>query len=149
RHRSMADLATALERIAARRPARWIAAAAAMAAAAGLTFALGRGSAADASADAAACQAGQAQLAGAWDAARRDELVAALTATGRPCAAAAARAAGPALGRSAGGWVAAYTDACEATRARGEQSAALLDRRMACLARRRGELDALVTLLAS
>ncbi|HLU67933.1 MAG TPA: tetratricopeptide repeat protein, partial [Kofleriaceae bacterium] len=51
--------------------------------------------------------------------------------------------------RYAGGWVAAYTDACEATHARGEQSAALLDRRMACLARRRGELDALVTLLAS
>src|SRR5690606_9905132 len=106
RHRSMADLATALERIAARRPARWIAAAAAMAAAAGLTFALGRGSAADASADAAARQAGQAQLAGAWDAARRDELVAALTATGRPYAAAAARAAAAALDRYAGGWVA-------------------------------------------
>ena len=44
-------------------------------------------------------------------------------------------------------WVAARTDACEATH-RGEQSPALLDLRMACLDERRTQLNATVEELA-
>ncbi len=44
-------------------------------------------------------------------------------------------------------WAAAHQDACQA-HARGEQSPLLLDLRMACLERRRGELTALVDRLA-
>ena len=47
----------------------------------------------------------------------------------------------------AGEWVTMYTDACEATRLRGEQSEGLLDRRMSCLEERRRELEALVGVL--
>ncbi|HVH98391.1 MAG TPA: tetratricopeptide repeat protein [Enhygromyxa sp.] len=46
-----------------------------------------------------------------------------------------------------GDWVAQRTDACEATHARGEQSAELLDLRMACFDRRLAELDALIGVL--
>ena len=45
-------------------------------------------------------------------------------------------------------WIAQHTEVCEATHRRGEQSPELLDRRMACLDRRRQELGALVGLLA-
>jgi tetratricopeptide (TPR) repeat protein/predicted Ser/Thr protein kinase len=44
-------------------------------------------------------------------------------------------------------WSEVRTDACEATRVRGEQSAELLDRRMACLDRRAEEASALADLL--
>src|SRR5262249_53129293 len=45
------------------------------------------------------------------------------------------------------GWGRARKDACEATHVRHEQSEALLDLRMRCLARARAEIGALVTLL--
>src|SRR5262249_44584583 len=41
-------------------------------------------------------------------------------------------------------WVAMHTDACRATRVRGEQSDQLLSLRMACLARRRAQAVALL-----
>src|SRR6185503_9110999 len=44
-------------------------------------------------------------------------------------------------------WVAARTDACRATRVRGDQSERVLDLRMRCLDRRRDELGGLVTAL--
>jgi tetratricopeptide (TPR) repeat protein len=46
------------------------------------------------------------------------------------------------------GWIAAHRDACEATRVHGHQSEALLDRRMACLDKRRRALEAAVDTLA-
>src|SRR5262249_5531723 len=45
-------------------------------------------------------------------------------------------------------WATAHRDVCEATQVRGEQSADLLDRRMACLRQEREELRALVDVLA-
>jgi tetratricopeptide (TPR) repeat protein/predicted Ser/Thr protein kinase len=45
-------------------------------------------------------------------------------------------------------WVDMYTDACEATQVRGEQSAEILDLRMACLNERLGSARALVDVLA-
>jgi len=45
-------------------------------------------------------------------------------------------------------WVQMHTEACEATRLRGEQSTRLLERRNQCLQERLDELDALATILA-
>ncbi len=47
----------------------------------------------------------------------------------------------------AGGWVAQHQDACEATHVRHEQSSDLLDRRTACLQRRKAALAALLSVL--
>ncbi len=44
-------------------------------------------------------------------------------------------------------WATMHTEACEATRVAGEQSAEMLDRRMACLSQRRASLDNVVGLL--
>ncbi|HWN70898.1 MAG TPA: serine/threonine-protein kinase, partial [Haliangium sp.] len=46
-------------------------------------------------------------------------------------------------------WIAVYTETCEATHVRGEQSAELLDLRMLCLAQRLDQVDALAGMLAS
>ncbi len=48
----------------------------------------------------------------------------------------------------ASGWVEAHTDACEATHVRNEQSAEVLDLRMACLRRAKGDLSALAGVFA-
>ena len=46
-------------------------------------------------------------------------------------------------------WIDSHTQACEATRVYGEQSEELLDRRMSCLAQRRGELAAVSAALVA
>jgi eukaryotic-like serine/threonine-protein kinase len=51
------------------------------------------------------------------------------------------------LDRYAASWFTMHREACEANKVRGEESDALLDLRMQCLARRLAELDALVDLL--
>ena len=53
------------------------------------------------------------------------------------------------LDRYARAWAAARVEVCTATRVRGEQSDSLLDLRMACLAQRRDDLDALVRTIAA
>jgi tetratricopeptide (TPR) repeat protein len=53
------------------------------------------------------------------------------------------------LDRYASAWLAMRRDACEATHVRGEQSAEVLDLRMACLDDRRDSLAALTNLLAT
>jgi serine/threonine protein kinase/tetratricopeptide (TPR) repeat protein len=63
----------------------------------------------------------------------RQEMRCAFLATGKRYAEAAYENASRALDRYAGEWVAMYTDACEATHVRGEQSAEVLDLRMASL----------------
>jgi hypothetical protein len=73
---------------------------------------------------------------------------AAFVATGAPYAADAVRGASEALDAYAGAWASMHTEACEATRVRGEQSEELLDLRMECLARRLEETRALVEVLA-
>jgi tetratricopeptide (TPR) repeat protein len=93
------------------------------------------------------CTGATARLAGVWDDERRDAVREALLATGVPWAQAAAQGAAERLDAHAADWVAMHTDACRAT-ASGEQAPALLDRRMACLERRREELSALVDVLA-
>jgi len=95
------------------------------------------------------CGGAATQLAGAWDEARAAELRAALHASGLPYAPAAAERVVAGLDAYADQWVAARTDACEATAVRQEQSQELLDRRMACLDERRAALQALVGVLVA
>ena len=90
------------------------------------------------------CADGAAALAGAWDAAQRASVQAALTATG-------SRAVGEVLDGLdlyARDWQAGWRDACRATRVRGEQPEDVLALRMACLDGRRAAMAATVTALA-
>ncbi|MCA9654027.1 MAG: serine/threonine protein kinase [Myxococcales bacterium] len=87
-------------------------------------------------------------LAGRWDEGARDELRRAFAATGRSDY-------GPTLARTeqalddyAAAWLGERRDACEATRVRGEQDEATMDRRMVCLDRAGEALRRVVTALA-
>lgn len=93
------------------------------------------------------CAGGPRRFAQTWDAQRRRAVETALAATGRPFSAGAAREVGALLDAYAHAWSESHREACEATRVRGEQSERLLDLRMRCLERRRGEVAALVELL--
>ena len=94
------------------------------------------------------CHAGGERAAEVWNDHRKAELARSFSDSRTSFAADAARAATGALDAYAAAWTAAYTDTCEATHVRGEQSAALLDTRMACLETDRKELAALVAQLA-
>lgn len=88
------------------------------------------------------CTGAELKLHGVWDAERRRVAEAAFVATKAPGAGSAAQRAFDALDAYASAWVTMHTEACRATRVTGEQSEAVMDRRMRCLARRRDELDA-------
>lgn len=88
-----------------------------------------------------------APLEGVWDDGRRTSVEAALLATGSPLAESTAVRVRGGLDDYAARWTAARTEACEAT-ARGEQSEAMLDLRMACLDGRLDHLRAAVDVLA-
>jgi tetratricopeptide (TPR) repeat protein len=94
------------------------------------------------------CRGGEQKLAEIWDAPTREATRLALQRTGVDYAEPTSMAVRTVLDAYAAGWVAMYTDACEATRLRGEQSESLLDRRMLCLEGRRHELQALVRVFA-
>jgi hypothetical protein len=89
------------------------------------------------------CRGAADELAEAWDDAARARLGTALRGAG-PRGAQVWAAVEPQLDAYAAAWVEMRTDACEATRLRGEQSEPLLDLRVACLDRRRDRLRALV-----
>jgi eukaryotic-like serine/threonine-protein kinase len=95
------------------------------------------------------CDDDEIALHGAWDAASRAAVAQVFAASDRPWAATAWEHASPQLDDYAAQWTAMRRDACEATHVRGEQSAALLDRRMACLETRRRGLGAVTELLAA
>jgi hypothetical protein len=94
-------------------------------------------------ADDAPCQGAAARLDGVWDDATRDRVEAAFVGVEREYSARAWQQVQARLDGYADAWVEQHTAACEATRVRAEQSEDLLDRRMACLDRRRAELGAL------
>ena len=94
----------------------------------------------------ALCGGAAQQLAGLWDDDHRQAVRASFRATGAPFADDAFALAARALDGFAASWVATRTDACAATRIRGEQSEELLDLRMECLAERRARTQALVDL---
>jgi tetratricopeptide (TPR) repeat protein len=97
----------------------------------------------------ASCLAGTAELAGAWGADRKAAMTATFGRSTRPYAPDALRLATEALDGYAARWSTMRQQACVATRVTGEQSAELLDLRMACLGRRRDELRALVDAFVS
>lgn len=96
----------------------------------------------------ALCRAGPSRLADVWepsgDGARRHSVHQAFTETGLSFAEETWRRVAHILDQYARGWVEQYTDACEGTHIRGDQSAEVLDLRMACLEGPRTALRALV-----
>lgn len=145
RFASMAELAAELRGTRRRRTRMLLAAA-------GITALLGGGVAlaatrGGASPPADPCEDGANQIAAVYSPLRATELGLAFTGTGLAFAPDAWKATAAHLDRFTSEWSAGYRAACHATRS-GLQSAELLDRRMACLAERKSELDTLVTLLA-
>jgi len=95
------------------------------------------------------CTGAVAAFAPVWNPARRAAIDKTFGASHLPYAPFAAHEVDAALDRYAEGWIAAHTDACRASQIRGEQTEAMLDRRMLCLARRKQETTALVDALAA
>jgi eukaryotic-like serine/threonine-protein kinase len=99
------------------------------------------------------CQGANERLAGAWeltpDGSRRQAMRAAFTASGSPFADESSKRVFGILDDYAKRWVAAYTDACEATHVRGDQSSEVLDLRMACLDGSRSAVRALTGVLST
>ena len=82
-----------------------------------------------------------------WGDAERTAMREAFIDSGRGYAEDAFTRTAAALDRYGASWTAMHQDTCEATHVRQEQSTRALDLRMSCLARRRGEHEALVRLL--
>jgi tetratricopeptide (TPR) repeat protein len=92
------------------------------------------------------CRGGEARVAEIWNAERRERISEVFEKAGGASAWARIE---PMIGRYLDGWRGAYSDACEATLVRREQSQHLLDLRMTCLERRRSDLDALLSIFGS
>jgi tetratricopeptide (TPR) repeat protein len=94
------------------------------------------------------CQGAADEVEAVWGAARRNMVRYGFLATGSPSAAPSFTAVERRIDTYLSGWAAMHVGACEATRVHRQQSEAVLDLRMACLERRRSELDALVTVFS-
>ncbi len=140
---TMDELLAALGRDPQRARRRWLAAATLVTAIAGA----GYGAAVTRSVEAEVCSGASDALAAVWGADRRAAVELALRATGVVYAERAAVASGGLLDDFAGRWISAHTAACVSHR-RGEMSAQLFDRKMACLRQRRAELAATAEVLA-
>ncbi|MFO0632621.1 MAG: serine/threonine-protein kinase [Nannocystaceae bacterium] len=145
----VAQLAEALDRVEGRRRRSLGIAAVGL----GLVAAAGVGAAGNGAWTGAAavpdpCAQARTALAQSWNPTRRAALVGALGATRLPYAGALAEIVGTRLDAHVASWHDARAQVCEATWRRGEQSAALLDRRMACLDAGRDELEALLAAVA-
>ncbi|KIG15138.1 High-affnity carbon uptake protein Hat/HatR [Enhygromyxa salina] len=90
------------------------------------------------------CQGAEAALGEAWDADQRERLHARYAKLNERWAADDEARLISQLDAWAAGWIAAWTDACAATRIRGEQSEDKLDDRMLCLQRRRSRLETFI-----
>jgi serine/threonine protein kinase/tetratricopeptide (TPR) repeat protein len=95
------------------------------------------------------CTGAEQQLAGIWDDGARRQVTDALVATGKPEAADVASRVTRMLDEYTRGWVEASTDACRATRIRGEQTEQLLSLRVVCLDRRLKDVKAVTGVLAA
>ncbi len=140
RHASMAELVRVLERDPAAARRKWFlvaGAAVVLAAGGGLTYrayrqALG------------VCMGEEQKLVGIWDDDAKRDVRAGLAHADDAVSIDVAARVELALDGYTEDWRAMHRSACEATRIRGEQSEALLDRRMECLGDRLRDLDALV-----
>ncbi len=92
------------------------------------------------------CAGGDERIAGLWSPERKAAIHTAFRATGLPFAEGSWLGVERAFDSYARGWSGMHREACEATRVRGEQSEALLDRRMFCLDQRLRDLGALADL---
>ncbi len=99
--------------------------------------------------ESALCAGAEQRLAGVWDDGRREQIRLAFGEVDKPYAQDTLERILPKLQEYAGEWTNMHRDACEATSVRGEQSAAVLDLRMACLYRARASLTATVGALAA
>jgi tetratricopeptide (TPR) repeat protein len=95
------------------------------------------------------CTGAELKLAGLWDDAVRRKVTEALVATGRPDAADVAARATRSVDDYTRAWVEASTEACGATRLRGEQTEEILSLRVVCLDRRLKDVQAVAGVLAS
>ena len=93
------------------------------------------------------CSGGAQYLKEVWDEGRRAQLRQAMLALNSAHAADTFQRTAQLLDAYATSWIAGHRAACRATHVERVQSAELLDRRMACLTRRRGALEALVQVL--
>ena len=93
------------------------------------------------------CSGARAHLDAAWGDATRTGVREALDGIEAPFVAGVGERVESELDAYADAWVEMHTDACEATSVRREQSAMVLDARMACLRRARLELEAITRLL--
>jgi len=97
----------------------------------------------------ALCRGAAQQLAGIWDGPRSAAVQLAFAKSGKTYAQETFDRVRTILDQYGVAWAGMYTDACEATNLRGEQSGEVLDLRMACLKDEQGELRALVDLFSS
>jgi len=95
------------------------------------------------------CTGAEQKLAGIWDDAARRQVTEGLLATGKPEAADVASRVTHMLDDYARGWVEQSTEACRATRIRGEQTDQLLSLRVVCLERRLQDVKAVTGVLAA
>jgi tetratricopeptide (TPR) repeat protein/predicted Ser/Thr protein kinase len=144
RHPSMQALVDALASDPAARMRRAAAGTAAVVAVAVMALLVGLAAAPDRT----LCAGAEAEIGAVWGPAAKKTVRSALLAAGRPHAAEVWRSFESALDGYARGWAEAHTDSCEATRVRGTQSEALLDRRMRCLDEHRESLQGLVEIFS-
>ncbi len=90
------------------------------------------------------CTGAADRIHGVWDPTRKATVESAFMETNLPYAADGWKRVEQELDARTAAWVVHHTQVCEATNVRREQSPALMDVRMACLERRRGEMRALV-----
>jgi tetratricopeptide (TPR) repeat protein len=140
---SLAELLAALERGRGRARRRRLAAAATLLAIVGIGLVV------SAARRPLLCKDAARKLVGVWDAERKAAVRQAFAASQRPFAGAAFNEVARVLDGYAQSWIDMHTDACVATRLRGEQSEELLGLRMMCLDSRRRELQALVDRFAA
>ena len=145
RHASMEDLLAELA-VEPRRPrAAWIAGPIAVALTAGVVaalFARGGGQ------ERQLCTGAAARFASVWNPRRAGEMKRAFAATHLPYGPDAASSVASVLDGYQARWVAMHTEACRATRVRGEQPEKVLELRMVCLEERLKDVRALVELYA-
>ena len=144
RHPSMAAMLAALARDPAVRRRRWGAVATVLVLAA-VTGAGARRLGADRR---ALCAGGPGRAAAAWGAPQRHAIERAFTASGNPSAAHVFATTAALVDEYVGRWTQLYTETCEATHVHGDQSAEVLDLRMACLGERLASVRALGEVLA-
>jgi len=142
---SMEALLEALGYDPRKRRNRWLAALGAV----GAVAMVGGGWWSWAAARARECTGAREHLAGVWDDARRTEVQQAMLGIGAEYAGSVWERTRDELDRYADAWARMHTEACEATTVRGEQSAEVMDLRMACLHRAKLGLEAVVEVLAS